>query len=264
MSYETLLYDESDHVARVTLNRPDVLNALDSRMLAELAEVADRVDRSRSVRVVVFSGAGRAFCSGADLRESDLSRAESSPYAEDPSRHWAARILAIEKPTIAAVNGVAAGGGLALALACDIRIASDRARFSAIFARIGMPVLDGAAWLLTRAVGPSRAIELLSTAEIIDAAEADRIGLLSRVVEHEELETSVHALARKIAANAPVAVQLSKSVVHRSLDRSYLEHLPIQWEATAENLRQARHDVVEGGRAFQERRPPKFRGLEPE
>jgi len=149
-------------------------------------------------------------------------------------------------------------------LAGDIRLASDRARFSAIFARIGMPALDGAAWLLTRAVGHATALELLYSADIIDAAEADRIGLVSRVVEHGKLMDEATKLARRIASNAPIAVQLSKSVVNRALDKSYLEHLPFQWEAMEENLRLAQHDVAEGGLAFSERRDPRFRGLEDE
>lgn len=264
LPYETLLFEESDHVAFVTLNRPEVLNAMDSRMLAELADVGERINRTTTLRAAVFTGSGRAFCAGADLRETSFTGVRMDVGALDPNDQWAAKILAIKKPTIAAVNGVAAGGGLALALACDIRLASDRARFSAIFARIGMPALDGAAWLLTRAVGHATALELLYCADIIDAAEADRIGLVSRVVEHGKLMDETTALARRIASNAPVAVQLSKSVVNRALDKSYLEHLPLQWEAMEENLRLAQHDVAEGGRAFSERRDPRFRGLEDE
>jgi enoyl-CoA hydratase/carnithine racemase len=264
MPYEMIVFEESDHVAFVTLNRPDVLNALDSRTLAELAEVGERIDGTTSIRAAVFTGAGRAFCAGGDLKETSFTGVRMDVDKLDPNDQWAAKILAIKKPTIAAVNGVAAGGGLALALACDIRLASDRARFSAIFARIGMPALDGAAWLLTRAVGHSKALELLYSAEIIDAAEADRIGLISRVVEHEKLMDEATELARRIASNAPVAVQLSKSVVNRAHELSYLEHLPFQWKAMEENLRLARHDVEEGGRAFGERREPRFRGLEEE
>jgi enoyl-CoA hydratase/carnithine racemase len=264
MPYEKLLFEESDHVAVVTLNRPEVLNALDSGLLEELAEVGARIDRTKSIRAAIFTGAGRAFCAGGDLKETSFTGVRMDVDELDPTDQWAAKILAIEKPTIAAVNGVAAGGGLALALACDIRLASDRARFSAIFARIGMPALDGAAWLLNRAVGHAHALELLCTAEIIDAAEADRIGLVSRVVEHDRLLDEATGLASRIAANAPVAVQLSKSVVNRSLGESYLDHLPLQWEAMEENLRLARHDVAEGGRAFSERRTPRFRGLEDE
>jgi 2-(1,2-epoxy-1,2-dihydrophenyl)acetyl-CoA isomerase len=262
MSYETLLYEESDHVAQVTVNRPEVLNALDSRTLAELGDVCEHVRSSTTIRALIVTGAGRAFCSGGDLKETSFSGVRMDVDALDPNDQWAAKILAIDKPTIAAVNGVAAGGGLALALACDIRIASDRARFSAIFARIAMPAMDGVAWLLPRVVGESRALELLYTAEIIDAQEADRIGLVSRVVEHDALLSEATDLARKIATNAPVAVQLSKSVVGRSRDKSYLEHLPLQWEAMEENLRLAAHDIAEGGLAFREKRPARFRGLE--
>ena len=260
MSYEALLYEESDHLAFVTLNRPDALNALDARLLDELGQVCEHVNRSPSVRVVLFSGAGRAFCSGGDLKQTSFARVGPTRGKQDPDAHWAGKILAIQKPSIAVVNGVAAGGGLALALACDIRLASDKARFSAIFARIGMPVLDGSGWLLSRAVGHSKALELLYTTEMVEAGEAARIGLVSRVVEHDRLMSEATELARKIAANAPVALQLTKRVVTQSLDKSFAEHLPDQWAAMDENRQLAPHDIAEGGRAFAERRPPQFRG----
>ncbi len=258
--YESLIFAQTDLVASVTLNRPDSLNALDTKLLSELADVCQRVDRDPGIRVVWFTGAGRAFCAGGDVKASNFANASGSPSKQDPSDHWAAKILAIQKPTIAAVNGVAAGGGLSLALACDLRIASEQARFSAIFARIGMSVLDGAGWLLGRAVGHAKALEMLFTTDMVDAGEALRIGLVNRVVAHDELLAETRKLAARIAALPPVALALSKRVVTTALDQSYLEHLPVQWAAQAENMRLARHDILEGSTAFREKRPARFRG----
>ena len=205
---------------------------------------------------------GRAFCAGGDVKAVRFTDASDNTQqrAED---HWAWQVLSVTKPTLAAVNGIAAGGGLSLALACDIRIASDLARFSAIFARIGMPVLDGAGWLLSRAVGESRALEMLYTADKLGAEEALRIGLVGHLVPHDEL-------ASALRASWPGASRRTRRWRSRARRRwsgrprtsSYLEHLPVQWAAMDRNLALARHDVEEGGRAFAEKREPRFRGLE--
>jgi 2-(1,2-epoxy-1,2-dihydrophenyl)acetyl-CoA isomerase len=262
MSQAKLVREKRGHVALWTLNRPEALNALDPELLDELAQACREVNEDPSARVVVITGAGRAFCSGGDVKVAGFAEGVGNYAPPDPAEHWAAKLLAVKAPTLAAINGVAAGGGLSLALACDVRIASERARFSAIFARIGMSVLDGAGWLLPRAVGLSRALELLFTAEMIDAGFAERIGLVSRVVAHDKLLDETLALAQRIAANPPLALQLSKRVVYEGLDKTYLEHLPVQWAAQRENGELARHDIEEGVRAFREKREPRFRGLE--
>jgi 2-(1,2-epoxy-1,2-dihydrophenyl)acetyl-CoA isomerase len=262
MPEAVLLRETRERVALWTLNRPDALNALDTQLLAELGLACREVDADPRVRAVVVTGAGRAFCSGGDVKGATFTTGIATAAQTDPAEHWAAKLLAVRKPTIAAVNGIAAGGGLSLVLACDVRIASERARFSAIFARIGMSVLDGAGWLLPRAVGHSKALELLYTAEIVDAAEGARIGLVGSVVPHEQLLERALELAARIAANPPVALQLSKRVVYGGLDKTFLEYLPVQWAAQRENFELARHDIEEGARAFREKRPPRFRGLE--
>jgi 2-(1,2-epoxy-1,2-dihydrophenyl)acetyl-CoA isomerase len=262
MSDARLIQEKRGHVATWTLNRPEALNALDAGLLDDLALACREVDSDAGVRVVVITGAGRAFCSGGDVKGMNFAEGIGSYSPPDPSEHWAAKLLAVRKPMLAAVNGVAAGGGLSLALACDVRIASERARFSAIFARIGMSVLDGAGWLLTRTVGHSKALEMLFTAEIIDAPEAERLGMVSRIVPHEQLLERTLELAQRIAAGPPLALQLSKRVVYDALDKTYLEHLPTQWAAQHENVTRARHDVEEGTRAFREKREPRFRGPE--
>ncbi|MAG33869.1 MAG: enoyl-CoA hydratase [Deltaproteobacteria bacterium] len=263
MAYANLIYEKKDHVVTLTLNRPDFLNALDSALLNELGEAADEINADHDVRVAVVTGAGRGFCSGGDLKATSFAESSGGPVLQKPADHWAAKLLAIRKPTIAAVNGVAVGGGLSLALAFDVRIASEKARFSAIFAKIGMSVLDGNGWLLPRAVGLTKALELLFTADMIDAAEAERIGIVSYVVPHEQLMERALEMAAKIAANPPVALQLTKNVVYDALGKSYVEHLPTQWAAMQKNVVLARHDVVEGGKAFAEKRAAKFTGVVP-
>jgi 2-(1,2-epoxy-1,2-dihydrophenyl)acetyl-CoA isomerase len=260
VSPPVLVIEQRDHVALWTLNRPEALNALDTELLTALGDAGRQANASPDVRAIVITGAGRAFCSGGDVKGANFASGVGSAGDSDPASHWAAQLLAIRKPTLAAINGVAAGGGLSLALGCDIRIASEQARFSAIFARIGMSVLDGCGWLLPRAVGISKALELLYTAELIDAAEAQRIGIVGRVVPHAELLPSALALAARIAAQPPVALELSKRVVLGSSEKSFLEHLPIQWAAQRENAEVARHDIEEGVRAFREKRPARFRG----
>jgi 2-(1,2-epoxy-1,2-dihydrophenyl)acetyl-CoA isomerase len=229
MAWKNLIYEVDEHVATVTLNRPETLNAVNEGLHDELGQVCAQINADHAVRVALITGAGRGFCSGGDVREMRMAGGGVvAPILQNPAEHWLGRLLAVTKPTIAVINGVAAGGGLALALACDLRIASDRARFSAIFARIGMPVLDGCGGLLWRAVGLEKALEMLFTAEIIDAAEAGRIGLVGRVVPHDELMLRARELAGRIAAGPPVALQLTKSVVYDSLDKTFLEHLPTQ------------------------------------
>jgi 2-(1,2-epoxy-1,2-dihydrophenyl)acetyl-CoA isomerase len=259
MEENELLVEQEDGVAVMTLNRPQALNALTMTLLEKLPREWARLDADPSVRVVVITGAGRGFCSGTDLRQTDMSKPRQLPSL-DFSQQWIARLQALSKPTIAAVNGVAAGGGLGLALGCDIRIASDTARFAAIFANIGMSVIDGVGSTLARAVGYAKALELLYTAEIIDAKEAERIGLASYVYPAEEHMAKTLEFARRVASGPPVALAMSKFVVQNSLNKPYVEHLAFQNLGMLINQTFASHDIAEGGRAFREKRKPQFRG----
>jgi 2-(1,2-epoxy-1,2-dihydrophenyl)acetyl-CoA isomerase len=258
---EELLFEQRDHVAILTLNRPQALNALTMGMLDGLQREWARLGEDPNVRVVVITGAGRGFCSGIDLRQTDFSGPRQMPNI-DYSQQWIARLRALGKPVLGAINGVAADGGLGLALGCDIRIASEAARFAAIFANIGMPVLDGVGSLLPQTVGLAKALELIYTAEIIDAREAERIGLVSYVVPADSLMDRTLELAERIAAGPPVALAMSKHVVYNGLGRSYVDSLVYQNLGIALNATFGSHDIAEGGKAFRERRKPEFRGLE--
>ena len=260
MSAPEYLVEMKGGIAVVTLNRPDALNALTHAMLEAWEGEWRRLSEDPAVRVVVITGTGKGFCSGIDLRTVNMA-SDNRPPELSYGRHWIAQLQQLQKPTIAAVNGVAAGGGLALALGCDIRIASNRARFSAIFANIGMPVIDAVGHTLVQAVGLSRALELIYTADIIDAAEAARIGLVSHVYPHEEMLDKAMALAERIAAGPPVALAMSKHAVYNTIGRSLTEYLPYQYMAVQLNKAYAAHDVSEGGLAFKEKRKPKFKGI---
>ena len=259
--YEDLLFEKDGHVAIVTFKRPKALNALSRAMVESLVRACDEINESPDIRVAIFTGAGRGFCSGLDLKESSFSNPRPRPLPVKPGLSKIGTILDLDKPTIAAVNGVAVGGGLAMALQCDMRIASDQARFSAIYARIGMPVLDSVSDLLPRVVGVPRALEMLYTADIIDAREADRIGLVNRVVPHETLLDSARELAERIASGPPVALQLTKNAVYEKVRREFADHLAMGQYGVLTNRGRAMHDIREGGRAFAEKRDPRFKGL---
>ncbi len=261
MDYPDVLLDIDQHIATVTLNRPQILNALSSAMFSSLDQVYQRIEEDDEIRVVIITGAGRGFCSGIDLNQTKFVGGPPRRPAFDPREYWTFKVQALSKPTIAAVNGVAVGGGMALALACDIRIASDQARFSTRFSAIGMSVLDGMGNLLPRTVGLSKALELLYTSEMLDAAAAERIGLVSHVVPQEKLMERTMELAEKIASGPPIGLQLTKHVVYSGLNKNFQDHLPYQQYTTQINASLVPHDVVEGGRAFAERRDPKFKGI---
>ena len=263
-SFETLLLDRpSPGVLWVTLNRPDRMNAMTNVMFAELEQLAEDVDADDDVRVVVLTGAGdRAFCAGYDLADADqLPRMGALGMLDQQER--AARSLvavrAIRVPVIAAVNGAAAGGGLALALAADIRIASTAATFNAAFVTIGLSAGDlGCSWLLTRLIGPAHTSEICFTGRRVAAAEAAEIGLVNTVVEPDALTDEVLALAGSIIANSPGGVQLSKRALQANMEAaSYAA--AIELENRGQALLTRTTDMAEALAAFKEKRPPVFR-----
>lgn len=251
---DPVLVDTADHVTTVTLNRPDRLNAVTPAMWAHLAGVFAALGADPDVRVVVVTGAGRAFCSGADL-----GREDDGGHPLDRMRTVADAALALHrlaKPTIAAVNGVAVGAGMNLALGCDLVVASEEARFSEIFVKRALSVDFGGSWLLPRLVGLHKAKELVLLGGMLDAAEAQRIGLVNRVVPAGELGSAVADWAGRLAAGPRLALSMSKALLDKGLDTSMDQAL--EAEAHAQSVNLGGPDVAEAMRAFLEKREPRF------
>jgi 2-(1,2-epoxy-1,2-dihydrophenyl)acetyl-CoA isomerase len=262
MAYEHILLSAEGGIATLTLNRPDKLNAFAGRMRDEIFEGLEDLGAYPSLRVIVITGAGRGFCSGADvgyLRELlDRGDAETFEKLLDAGRRVVTAIRELPIPVIASVNGAAAGGGLNLALACDIRIASDRATFGQTFTRIGLAPDWGGLHFLPRLVGEAKALELMMTGEMIGAEEALRIGLVNAVVPADELAAETGRLAAAIAAKPPVSLRAIKRGVYASSVRSLAETLAFEAASQLECFGSA--DAREGVAAFFEKRHPRFSG----
>jgi enoyl-CoA hydratase/carnithine racemase len=263
MAFEFVLYDVADRVATITLNRPERLNALNPGLRQELLEAVTDSDARDDVRVIVVTGAGRGFCSGGDVKAmneaNEAGRTGALEDKVDPVRDKA--VLAMRdasKPLIAAVNGAAAGAGMNIALACDIRIASRQARFGQTFSRRGLHPDWGGTYFLPRIVGMAKACELIFTGKMIDAGEALQLGIVSRVVEHDDLMSAALDLAKSIAAGPPIAIRLAKRAMYKSLNSSLRDAL--EFETYAQNICRETEDAKEGIRAFVEKREPQFRG----
>jgi enoyl-CoA hydratase/carnithine racemase len=264
MDTQEILYDVKNHVATVTLHRPDKLNAFTRRMRDELVHVFGRADNDDDVRVIIVTGAGRAFCAGADLSGGpatfDYAKRHELTAEEqrDGGGRVSLRIFAMKKPVIAAVNGPAVGVGVTMTLPMDIRIASSAARFGFVFARRGIVPEACSSWFLPKVVGLSRAAEWLYTGRVFDAAEALAGGLVSRVVPPEELLPAATALAREIADNtSAVSVALSRQMLWRmaGADHPMEAH---KVDSRGIMAMGASPDVAEGIAAFKEKRAPRF------
>ncbi len=254
-----LRVDIGDAIATLTLDRPDALNSLTVPLKEELLRALRDVARDPAVRVVILTGSGRAFCAGQDLRE--RLEPDAAPLAVEIRERYNPIILAmrrLEKPIIGAINGIAAGAGASLAFACDIRIAAEGASFLLGFGRVGLIPDSGATWFLPRLVGPAKAAELAMTGEPLSAADAERFGLVARMVSADALMTDAGALAARLAAGAPRALALTKRALARSEGSSLEEAL--EYEAWLQGIAGATADHVEGIAAFIEKRPPRFSG----
>lgn len=263
MTYKCLLYEVADRIATLTLNRPERLNALGDTLRADLCDAVTRAAADPDVGVLVITGAGRGFCSGGDVKA--MSEREQSGVTTPASERWAPIrdriILALRdcpKPVIAAVNGAAAGAGMNLALACDMRIASAAAKFSQAFVKRGLHPDWGGTWFLPRIVGTAKACELIFTGETIDAAEALKLGIVNAVTAPEELMAETYKLARKIGAGPAVAIQLAKRAILHNQDVNLRAGL--EFETFAQGICRETEDAKEGVRAFMEKRAPVFRG----
>lgn len=260
---ETLRVDRRDGVVTVTLCRPAKMNAINGRMWRELVAVFDEVEDSPDDRVLVLTGEGNGFCSGADLTDTDNGENLAGGVGGSLRQmrvvgRAALRLHELHIPTIAAVNGVAAGAGCNLALGCDLVVASDRARFSEIFAKRGLSLDFGGSWLLPRLIGLHKAKELAFLADVIDAAEAERLGLVNRIVPHAELGEVVAQLAARLAALPPVQVSVTKRLLNQSFSVSMAEALEFEDVAQVMNFQSA--DTAEAMVAFVAKREPKFTG----
>jgi len=264
MEYEDLLLEKKDGIAIITLNVPEKLNAISGKMVRNLPLAADEIAQDDEVRVVIVTGAGRGFCSGADVSAMQARPAgtEAPPrYARLQVTGWPHSDVfpKLDKPSIAAINGPCVGGGLSLALSCDIRIASETARFGvAQVARALVPDY-GLTHYLPLAVGVSKALELMYTAEMIGAAEAERVGIVSRVVAPDELMNTAQELAAKIAQQAPLSVELTKKMVWRGLFDGLARQLDLETYGT--RICSQSEDHRESVKAFMEKKPlPKYKG----
>jgi enoyl-CoA hydratase/carnithine racemase len=260
---ETLIVERADGVVTVTLNRPEKKNAINGPMWRELIDVFDEVADTPTDRVLVITGAGDGFCSGADLAPSDNPDLQEGGIGSTFRQmrvvgRAALRLHHLPQPSIAAVNGVAAGAGLNLALGCDLIVASDRARFSEIFSKRGLNVDFGGSWLLPRLVGLHKAKELVFFADVIDAIEAERIGIVNRLVPADDLDKVTTELATRLAALPPIQLTLSKRLLNQSFSVSMAEAL--EFEDTAQAMNFASKDTTEAILAFLQKREPKFTG----
>ncbi|HKS68271.1 MAG TPA: enoyl-CoA hydratase-related protein [Candidatus Acidoferrales bacterium] len=259
MPFENLLYSVKDQIARITFNRPNVLNALNRKTMEELGEALNATSSDASVRVLVLTGAGeKAFIAGADINElaqrTPVDGKDFSLYGQEIIH----RLETLGKPSIAAINGFALGGGCELALACTIRIAGRNAKLGQPEVKLGILPGYGGSQRLARLCGKGAAHELILTGEMITAEEALRIGLVNRVTEPAELLATAEAIARKIIANAPLAVKYAMEAVEHGMEMTLEEGLFL--EATLFGLCCATEDMREGTRAFLEKRPARFQG----
>jgi len=246
MAYNTVLYSKKNHVAHVTLNRPDAGNAINQQLAQELYEVCTRINQDDHVYVVIITGTGDNFCIDDVVGTGDV-----------PGRP-AAAIASIDRPVIAAINGDDLGEGLEIALSCDIRLASSKARFGLTQVARGCTPMDGGTQRLPRIVGRGKALEMLLTGDIINAEEALQIGLVSKVVPPESLEKEAQKLAETIAAKGPIALRYLKEAVNKGLDMTLEQGLRL--EADLYFLLHTTADRAEGITSFLEKRPPKFKG----
>jgi enoyl-CoA hydratase len=259
MAYEHLAFDVADRIATITVNRPDKLNALNDALMAELGTAITEAIRRSDVGAVLLTGAGRAFVAGADITELVNQTAIDGKARSERGQRTFRLFETSPKPTLAAVNGFALGGGCELAMSCHLRIASDKAKFGQPEVKLGIVPGYGGSQRLPRLVGKGRALELLLTGDMIDAAEAHRIGLVNRVVSADELMKVSRAILATIIANGPLAVAHCVEAVDRGLDMSLDDAIAL--EASYFGLLSASADKQEGMRAFLDKRAATFTGV---
>ena len=263
MTDEVLLVEKTEDVAVLTLNRPEKLNALSGDLRDAMHDAIVDVKADDAVRAVIFTGAGRGFCSGADLTAGGGAEATPSQNDHLDDLGWVGRqalaLYGLNKPVIGAVNGVAAGAGMSLALACDVRVGSEKTRFKTVFIERNLSPDSGMSFFLPRIVGYSRATDLIYTSRAVDAEEALRIGLLDRLVEHDELMESALELAAQMTAWPPLAMRMSKRVLQHNMECDL--EAALRFELTSLSFgNRAVNDRRESIAAFREKRKPNYTG----
>jgi len=263
MAYEYIKYErKKSRIALITLNRPEKRNPLTPKLREELIEALKEAERDEQINVIILTGAGKAFCAGGDIEKFAKRIQEEDPSQKrrssiDRFGAWAVEIAKVDKPIIAAINGVAAGAGISIALLCDLRIASDQAKFILAFIRMGLVPDVGLTYLLPRTIGMGKALELFYTAGKLDAQEAYGIGLVNKIVPHEKLMEEALAMASQIAKGPRIALRLIKRAVYRELVSSLQEQTEL--EGLMQNICFSTEDHKEGVKAFLEKRAPNFR-----
>ncbi|MEE9273694.1 MAG: enoyl-CoA hydratase-related protein [bacterium] len=257
MKFDNLLLDIEDRIATITINRPEVRNALDGKTWGEMSEALDALEADAEVGAIIITGAGeKSFAAGADIRQ--LNTRTLLDGLNAPTQKSLIRLEAIEKPVIAAINGFALGGGCELAMACDIRIASERAKLGQPEVNLGIIPGAGGTQRLASLVGLGKAKELILTGDIIDAREAERIGLVNKVVPHEDLIEAAREMARKILSKGPLAIRLAKVALNARVKWGPEAGMII--ERLAQACLMTTEDMVEGTGAFLEKRKAEFKG----
>jgi enoyl-CoA hydratase len=256
MAFETLLYEKAGGIAVITLNRPDSLNSVNTKMQAEMKEVWDDIEQDKNVRVVIITGGEKCFSAGADIRE-QFPPGVSRPSSRDQFK----KIEDFDRPTIAAISGYCLGGGLELALCCDLRIASETAQFGLVELRVGMVPGAGGMQRLPRTVGITRAKQMLYLAERIEAQEAYRIGLVNKVVRVSELMEEAKKMASAMLDMPPHGLKIAKKCVNEGLQMDLQSALKFDVETAAKEMATllARENMAEGRKAFAEKRKPIFK-----
>ena len=274
MAYKSLILEKEGHIATITLNRPEAGNALDFRLMVEFDDVLKVVANDSDVRAVIITGAGGKFCTGIDLgiftdAEGLVERQGGEPdVTADPDDETygkgtvvgsVIRIRNMGKPVIAAINGITVGAGFSMALGCDIRIASENARFSMVFVKRGIAPDTGGSFTLPRLIGPAKACEMIFTGDNVDAAEAERIGLVNMVVPHDELMKTAKEMAARIANHPPLAVSMAKADLYRAMSEADLVE-QMKREVATQDVLMNTEDFQEVAIAFMEKREPRFKG----
>jgi 2-(1,2-epoxy-1,2-dihydrophenyl)acetyl-CoA isomerase len=265
MDFNTIIYDARDHVAKITINRPERMNGYNEKMVKEIVAAVDLARQDDDVRVLIITGTGRAFCAGGDISGQPDSRSRFHGHAmghmlemREGFHQLVLSLHRFDKPVIAAINGAAVAGGLALALSCDFRIASDQARLGDTALKFALLCDEGGAYLFPRAMGLDRALKMTLLSEVYDAKTAFELGLVTEVVPHAELGARVDEMARRLADGPPLAIRLAKRMMYKQREMTLDNAL----EDAALNvmITNPSEDVREGTRAFREKRKPAFKG----